>query len=165
MVTDLRSSAATHAKAIAGLPGAHLVTAVDVAPERARALTAQFGGEPETDLRRVLARPEVEVGLVCVPSGLHTEVGCQAAAAGKHVLVEKPIDITLAAADRLIAAEGAGDIIASGRLGRLLVGDAFIKWYRTQDHYDSGEWRGTWALDGGGCLMNQGSTTSTCCAE
>lgn len=166
----------THARAIAALPDAHLVTAVDVEPERAAALTAQFGGEPETDLGRALSRPDVDVVSVCVPSGLHAEVGCQAAGAGKHVLVEKPIDITLGAADRLIAAaEGAGvklavisqhrfdagvrqmkDIIASGRLGRLLVGDAYIKWYRTQDYYDSGDWRGTWALDGGGCLMNQG---------
>jgi UDP-N-acetyl-2-amino-2-deoxyglucuronate dehydrogenase len=166
----------THARAIAALPDAHLVTAVDVEPERAAALTAQFGGEPETDLGRALSRADVDIVSVCVPSGLHAEVGCLAAAAGKHVLVEKPIDITLGAADRLIAAaEGAGvklavisqhrfdagvrqmkDIISSGRLGRLLVGDAYIKWYRTQDYYDSGDWRGTWALDGGGCLMNQG---------
>lgn len=166
----------THAKAIAALPDAHLVAAVDVVPEKARALTAQFGGDPETDLHRVLARPDVDVVAVCVPSGLHAEVGCQAAEAGKHILVEKPIDITLAAADRLIeTARRTGvtfgvisqhrfdagvremkDVIASGRLGRLLLGDAFIKWYRTQEYYDSGEWRGTWALDGGGCLMNQG---------
>ena len=166
----------THARAIAALPEAHLVTAVDVEPERAAALTAQFGGEPETDLGRALSRPDVDVVSVCVPSGLHAEVGCQAAAAGKHVLVEKPIDITLGAADRLIAAaEGAGvklavisqhrfdagvrqmkDIIASGRLGPAAGGDAYIEWYRTQDYYDSGDWRGTWALDGGGCLMNQG---------
>jgi len=166
----------THAKAIAALPNAHLVTAVDVVPDKAQALTAQFGGEPETDLRRALSRPDVDVVSVCVPSGLHAEVGCLAAEAGKHVLVEKPIDITLPAADRLIAAgERAGvklavvsqhrfdagvrqmkDIITSGRLGRLLVGDAFIKWYRTQAYYDSGDWRGTWALDGGGALMNQG---------
>lgn len=166
----------THAKALAALPGAHLVTAVDVVEDKVRALTDQFGGEPETDLQRALARPDVDVVTVCVPSGLHAEIGCQAAKAGKHVLVEKPIDITLEAADRLIeTAEQAGvnlavisqhrfdpgvremkDIIASGRLGRLLLGDAFIKWYRTQGYYDSGDWRGTWSLDGGGCLMNQG---------
>ncbi|MBO0703626.1 MAG: Gfo/Idh/MocA family oxidoreductase, partial [Candidatus Dormibacteraeota bacterium] len=130
----------THAKAIAALPDARLVTAVDVVPERAQALTAQHGGEPETDLDRALARPDVDVVSVCVPSGLHAEIGCRAAEAGKHVLVEKPIDINLAAADRLIAAAAkagvklgvvsqrrfdAGlrevkEIIASGRLGRLL---------------------------------------------
>ncbi|MGH7910966.1 MAG: Gfo/Idh/MocA family protein [Candidatus Dormibacteraceae bacterium] len=168
--------APTHARALQALPGAELLVAVDVDPGRARAFTSQFGGLPETDLDRALARPDVEVVSVCVPSGLHAEVGCRAAAAGKHVLVEKPIDITLEAADRLITScEQAGvklavisqhrfdagvrrmkDMIASGRLGRLLLGDAMIKWYRTQEYYDSGDWRGTWALDGGGCLMNQG---------
>jgi UDP-N-acetyl-2-amino-2-deoxyglucuronate dehydrogenase len=90
--------------------------------------------------------------------------------------VEKPIDITVAAADRLLeAADSAGvlltvisqhrfdagprrlrELVDQGRLGRLTLGDAVIKWYRSQAYYDSGDWRGTWALDGGGALMNQG---------
>jgi UDP-N-acetyl-2-amino-2-deoxyglucuronate dehydrogenase len=168
--------APSHARAIQGLPNARLVAAVDVIEDRARLLTAKFGGEPSNELERVLARPDVDVVSVCVPSGLHAEVGCQAATAGKHVLVEKPIEITLEAADRLIAAaKGAGvklsvmsqyryspgvqrvrELIEQGRLGRLILGDAIIKWYRTQEYYDSGDWRGTWALDGGGVLMNQG---------
>jgi UDP-N-acetyl-2-amino-2-deoxyglucuronate dehydrogenase len=168
--------APTHARAIRALPGARLVAAVDVDEDRARRLTDDFGGDPETDLDRVLARPDIDVVSVCVPSGLHAEIGCRAAAAGKHVLVEKPIDITLEAADRLIAtAKRSGvklsvvsqyryspgvqqvrSLIDDGRLGRLILGDAIVKWYRSQAYYDSGDWRGTWALDGGGCLMNQG---------
>ncbi|MBO0694176.1 MAG: Gfo/Idh/MocA family oxidoreductase [Acidimicrobiaceae bacterium] len=166
----------SHARAIQALPNAHLVAAVDVVEEKARELTDKFGGDPETDLDRVLGRPDVDVVCVCVPSGLHAEVGCRAAEAGKHVLVEKPIDITLEAADRLIAtARRSGvrlsvvsqyrfapdirrvrELIDGGRLGRPVLGDAIVKWYRTQGYYDSGDWRGTWALDGGGCLMNQG---------
>ena len=166
----------SHARAIQALPNARLVATVDVVEERAQKLAAEFGGEPDTDLDRVLSRPDVDVVSVCVPSGLHSEVGCRAAAAGKHVLVEKPIDVTLEAADRLIAAaRSAGvrlgvvsqyrfapgvrrvrELLDGGRLGRPLLGDAIIKWYRSQGYYDGGDWRGTWALDGGGCLMNQG---------
>jgi len=113
---------------------------------------------------------------VCVPSGLHAEVGIAAARAGRHVLVEKPIDVTLEAASMLVEECRAADVklgvvsqhrfapdilrlktaIECGELGPLIEGDAYIKWYRTQAYYDSGDWRGTWALDGGGCLMNQG---------
>jgi UDP-N-acetyl-2-amino-2-deoxyglucuronate dehydrogenase len=112
---------------------------------------------------------------VCVPSGLHAEVGVQAAAARKHLVVEKPIEVSLDAADRLIAAaRGSGVLVTvisqhrfdtgldelrrlldSGALGSLLLGEASTKWYRTQDYYDSAAWRGTWAMDGGS-LMNQG---------
>ena len=165
-----------HARAIGDVPGAELVAVVDVVPERAEKRGAEFGVEHYTELDRVLERPDVDAVCVCVPSGLHAEVGVRAAQAGKHVVVEKPIDITLEAADRLIGAcHQAGvkltvisqnrfaagfrelrRLIDGGRLGRLVLGDALIKWYRTQAYYDSGDWRGTWALDGGGSLMNQG---------
>jgi UDP-N-acetyl-2-amino-2-deoxyglucuronate dehydrogenase len=112
---------------------------------------------------------------VCVPSGLHAVIGVQAAKAGKHLVVEKPIDVSLDAADRLIdAAQAAGvalTVISQHRfdpglvelkgllddraLGRLVLGEASTKWYRTQGYYDSAAWRGTYALDGGS-LMNQG---------
>jgi predicted dehydrogenase len=165
-----------HARAIAELPGASLVTVVDKVAEAAARRGAEFGVDHTTDLDAALARPDVDVVCVCVPSGEHADIGVRAARAGKHVVVEKPIDITLEAADRLIdACREAGvkltvisqhrydpgvrrvrELIDSGRLGRLVLGDAIIKWYRTQQYYDSGDWRGTWALDGGGCLMNQG---------
>jgi UDP-N-acetyl-2-amino-2-deoxyglucuronate dehydrogenase len=110
-----------------------------------------------------------------VPSGLHAEVGARAARAGKHLVVEKPIDVSLDAADRLIeAARTAGvamTVISQHRfdpglvelkrlldedaLGRLVLGEASTKWYRSQAYYDSAAWRGTHAMDGGS-LMNQG---------
>jgi len=165
-----------HARAISDLPNARLVAVMDLHEERAAQRGAEFGVEHSTDLEDVLRRPDVDVVCVCVPSGRHAEVGVRAAGAGKHLVVEKPIDVTLQAADRLIAACRASgvqltvisqhrydlgvrrlrELLDSGRLGRPILGDAVIKWYRTQEYYDSGGWRGTWALDGGGCLMNQG---------
>lgn len=167
--------AGAHARAIAGLPNAHLVAVTDVVASRAEALAGAHGAELEPDLAALLRRPEVDVVAVCVPSGLHAEVATTAAQAGKHLVVEKPIDVSLVAADGLLAAvddAGVGltvvcqrrfdpgyralaDLIDQGRLGRLIVGDARVKWFRDQAYYDSEPWRGTWAMDGG-ALMNQG---------
>jgi UDP-N-acetyl-2-amino-2-deoxyglucuronate dehydrogenase len=171
--------AAMHAAAIATLPGARLAAVTDVAAEAAAAFAAAraqpdpCAAEPSLDA--LLARPDVDVVCVCVPTGLHAEVGVRAAQAGKHLVVEKPIDVTLAAADRLIeAARAAGvmltvisqhrfdpglvelkRLLGDGVLGRLVLAEASTKWYRTQGYYDSAAWRGTWAMDGGS-LMNQG---------
>ena len=101
--------------------------------------------------------------------------GVAAARAGKHVIVEKPLEITLERCDRIIDECAKAGVVVStifpsrfhgssqtirkavdaGRFGKLTVGDAYVKWYRTQQYYDSGAWRGTWGLDGGGALMNQ----------
>lgn len=165
-----------HAQAISDLPNARLVAVIDLDEERAAQRGAEFGVDHSTDLEAVLRRPDVDAVCVCVPSGRHAEVGVRAALAGKHLVVEKPIDVTLEAAGRLIEACRASgvqltvisqhrydpgvrrlrELLDSGRLGRPILGDAVVKWYRTQEYYDSGGWRGTWALDGGGCLMNQG---------
>ena len=167
--------AAVHAEAIGMVPGARLVAVTDVVPESAKELADRYGCAAEPDLDALLARPDVDVVSICVPSGLHAEVGTQAVAAGKHLVIEKPIDVTLEAADRLIAAARAAGVVMtvisqhrfdtgldelrrlleSGALGTLLLGDASTKWYRTQGYYDSAAWRGTWAMDGGS-LMNQG---------
>lgn len=167
--------AALHAAAIRTLPGARLAAVTDVVAGAAGAFAAARGGAAEPDLDALLARPDVDVVCVCVPSGLHAEIGVRAARAGKHLVVEKPVDVTLAAADRLIeAARTAGvaltvisqhrfdpgltelkRLIDEGALGRLVLGEASTKWYRTQAYYDSADWRGTRAMDGGS-LMNQG---------
>ena len=167
--------AAMHADAIATLPGARLVAVTDIDAGLAVAFAAARGCEAEPDLDALLARADVDVVCVCVPSGLHAEIGIRAAKAGKHLVVEKPIDVTLAAADRLIeAARAAGvaltvisqhrfdpglielkRLLGDGALGRLVLGEASTKWYRSQAYYDSAGWRGTWAMDGGS-LLNQG---------
>ena len=165
-----------HARALTSLANARLVAVTDVVAEKAKALADQSSCEVVKDLDELLSRADVDAVSICVPSGLHAEIGVRAAEAGKHLVVEKPIDVTLEAADRLIAAVHANnvvmtvvsnrrflpgaqqvhDLIKEGRLGRLLVGDARVKWYRSQAYYDGDAWRGTWALDGGGALMNQG---------
>jgi UDP-N-acetyl-2-amino-2-deoxyglucuronate dehydrogenase len=166
---------AIHAEAISSLRGVRLAAVTDVDPERAKALAAAHDCVAEPDLDGLLARSDVDVVCVCVPSGLHAEVGIRAAAAGKHLVVEKPIDVSLDAADRLISAARTAGVVMTvisqhrfdpglielrrlldeGQLGRLVLGEASTKWYRSQAYYDSAAWRGTWALDGGS-LMNQG---------
>jgi UDP-N-acetyl-2-amino-2-deoxyglucuronate dehydrogenase len=167
--------AQTHAQAIAALPAAQLLAVTDLEPSRSAAFAREHGCAAEPDLAALLARDDIDVLSVCVPSGRHAEIGIAAAAAGKHLVVEKPIDVSLAAADRLIEAVRAAGVamtvisqhrfdpglvelrrlLDDGALGRLLLGEASTKWYRSQGYYDSAPWRGTWALDGG-ALLNQG---------
>jgi UDP-N-acetyl-2-amino-2-deoxyglucuronate dehydrogenase len=167
--------AAWHADAIAMLPDARLVAVTDVAAGTAAAFAAAHDCAADPDLGTLLARRDVEVVCVCVPSGLHAEIGARAARAGKHLVVEKPIDVSLDAADRLIEAARTSGVamtvisqhrfdpglvelkrlLDSEALGRLVLGEASTKWYRSQAYYDSAAWRGTYAMDGGS-LMNQG---------
>jgi UDP-N-acetyl-2-amino-2-deoxyglucuronate dehydrogenase len=167
--------AETHAAAVAIIPGTALVAVTDLEPDRAKAFAQAHDCAAEADLDALLAREDIDVVSVCVPSGRHAEVGIKVAAAGKHLVVEKPIDVSLDAADRLIEAARAADVVMTvisqhrfdqglielrgllddEALGRLVLGDASTKWYRSQAYYDSADWRGTWALDGGS-LMNQG---------
>lgn len=166
-----------HAQSIATIPNARLRAVVDAIPERAERFAAELGVDHYTDLAPMLDRSDVHVACICVPSGLHADIGIQAAAAGKHVVVEKPIDISLEAADRLIDACRRHSVkltvisqhrfdagvqrlraaAASGRFGRLILGDAIMKRYRSRQYYESAAWRATWEVDGGGALMNQGA--------
>jgi UDP-N-acetyl-2-amino-2-deoxyglucuronate dehydrogenase len=166
---------AFHAAAIAMVPNARLVAATDVIADRAGGFAAEHGCAAEPSLDALLSRSDVDMVSVCVPSGQHADVGIPAARAGKNLVIEKPIDVSLAAADRLIEAAAAAGVtvtvisqhrfapglaelhrlIRAGALGRLLLGQASTKWYRGQEYYDSAGWRGTWAMDGG-ALMNQG---------
>jgi len=129
-----------------------------------------------TDYKEFLNDPQIDMVDIVLPSGLHSQFGQEAARAGKHVIVEKPIDVTLDKADQLIKTceqhnvtlgtvsqyrfmtgmQQMYEVLRQGKLGKLVQGDAYIKWYRPQDYYESGAWRGTWQLDGGGPFMNQG---------
>ena len=165
-----------HAEALAALPDvAELVAVVDRDPAKARELAARYGAESATDLDAVLRRDDVDAVTICTPSGVHADGAVAALDAGKHVVVEKPIDITLAAADRIIDAEKRSGktvgvisqhrfdrstekvlaAVRDGRLGTITSAIASHAWWRGQTYYDSGDWRGTWALDGGGAVMNQ----------
>lgn len=137
--------------------------------------SADYGVPFHTDLAEFLADPELETVTIATPSGAHFEPALAALAAGKHVICEKPLEITTARIDTLAAAAAAsGTTLAAilnrrfnpamtafksacdaGRLGKIVSASCYVKWFRDQAYYDSAEWRGTWKLDGGGALMNQ----------
>jgi UDP-N-acetyl-2-amino-2-deoxyglucuronate dehydrogenase len=164
-----------HCKAIEEVRGARLVACQDFNLDSATKLIDEFGGTAYRELDAMLADPAVDIVTICTPSGAHLEPALAAANAGKHVIVEKPLEITLKRCDQIIdACEKNGVVLStifpsrfhdssqtlkaaieSGKFGTLTLGDAYVKWFRTQEYYDSGQWRGTWALDGGGALMNQ----------
>jgi len=162
------------AEAIASIPGARLMAVCARDEKRVAEFAAKFGATGYTDYEKFLDHPGLRIVNICTPNGLHAEQGVAAARAGKHVLVEKPIDTTLEKADALIeacdrngvklgvifqscflpAAQKIKRAIAEGRLGRLMIGDAYVKWYRAPEYY-ADSWHGTIALDGGGALINQ----------
>ncbi|MDA9859490.1 Gfo/Idh/MocA family oxidoreductase [Rubripirellula sp.] len=164
-----------HARAIADAEGAHLVGCADRKAEFAEAFAEKQGCRAFESLEAMLADPEINAITVCSPSGAHLDPAVAAAEAGKHVIVEKPLEVTTERCDQIIqACEKSGvqlavtfqsrfhessrlmkQAVEQGRFGRVTMGDAYVKWYRSQEYYDSGAWRGTWALDGGGALMNQ----------
>ncbi len=165
-----------HAKAIAEVPNARLTVVIDAATERADALASEYGVAAEYDLGVALKRDDLDAVHVCTPSGTHAKLGTIIADAGKHVLVEKPLDISLAAGKRLVeagkrngvkvavifqkrftpAAQRVHQAMAGGELGKLIQCDAYVKWYRDPKYYSDSPWHGTWAMDGGGALINQG---------
>ena len=164
-----------HAEAVSGLENARVVGATSRNPDSAAAFAHKHGCEAFDSLDAMLADDRIDVVSICTPSGAHLDPALAAAAAGKHVVIEKPLEISLARCDAIIdacdeAGVKLGGIVQSrfapanvaikraidaGRFGRLTLGDTYVKWWRPQDYYDSGGWRGTWALDGGGAYMNQ----------
>jgi len=170
------AAGAHHVTAISQLRNARLAAVCDVAEESARRVGERVGVPWYTDYEDMLARqPDIDIVNVATPSGMHLEPALAALRAGKHCLVEKPLEITLDRCDRMIAAaDKAGVVLGAifpsrfslaaqairravdaGRFGKLTLGDAYVRWWRTQEYYDSGGWRGTWKLDGGGALINQ----------
>ena len=169
--------APTHVAAIKACAQAELVAVCDIDEAKGRKFAAEHGGVAfHQDYRRLVKDPAVDVVCICTPSGLHADGAIAAARAGKHVFCEKPLDIRRDRMSRMIdAVEKAGvkmgcvfqsrtipecirlrRAVQQGVLGKLTLADAFLKDYRSRAYYASAGWRGTWALDGGGALMNQG---------
>ena len=164
-----------HARAIAGLESAELVAVADVVPELAEELADEHGCSHYGSLEEMLLGVDLDAVCICTPSGMHAEDAIAALESGKDVVIEKPVDVTLKAADRLLevkratgrrvavvsqhrfdpATRAVRDAISRGEFGRLTSGSAEVRWWRSQSYYDSGGWRGTWELDGGGVLINQ----------
>jgi len=164
-----------HAKAIAAMEGGELLSVFDLRADAAEKLAAEYGGKAYSDIAEFLADPELEIVTIGTPSGAHLDPALAALNAGKHVICEKPLEVTTERIDLLMAAaEENGKTLSAvlnrrfhpgmdafkkaadeGRFGKLTSASAYVKWYRDQAYYDSAGWRGTWALDGGGALMNQ----------
>ena len=165
-----------HAEAAAASEFADLVAACDIDRARLDKFAALY---PDAtlyeDFEELIADDRVDIISICLPSAMHADFAIRAMEAGKHVLVEKPLDITYERAmlieeARLRTGVTVGvvhqnrfnlnmypikDAVDSGRLGKLVLGTFAVKWYREQSYYDRGGWRGTWEMDGGGSLMNQ----------
>src|SRR5947209_8317391 len=166
-----------HARALQDVPGTKLVALVSRNRANAESLrkTAEVDASLHTDLAPVLDRKDIDLVIITTPSGAHLDPAVAAAQAGKHVVVEKPLEITTERCDAIIEAcdrqhvklctifpSRFGDAnqtlkaaIVAGRFGRLTLGETTCKWWRPQSYYDEGGWKGTRALDGGGALMNQ----------
>ena len=165
-----------HARSIARLaPRAELALVVDRSLEHAAELAGTYGAESSASVADAFTRDDIDAVAICTPSGSHADLAVAALQAGKHVVAEKPLDVSLDAARRVVEAERHSDrtvtvisqhrfdrssqavheAVQRGRLGRLTSASASIPWWRSQRYYDASKWRGTWDLDGGGALMNQ----------
>ena len=164
-----------HARALALIEGAQLVAVHSRRAAPGQKFAAKYAVEFIADYNALLARPDIDAVCITTPSGTHSALGVAAARAGKHVLAEKPLDITPQRIDELARAceesevrlggifqarFGAGaralkSAVDAGRFGRLAWASAYVPWYRSEEYYASAGWRGTWQLDGGGALMNQ----------
>lgn len=162
-----------HAQSLVELQQAELKVVCDVVPSRADHFHNEYGAEACTDYHKLLERKDIDVVNICTPSGLHAQMTIEALQAGKHVIVEKPMAMTLTDADQMIeTAQKTGKklcvilqnrfnppmvdlakAIREERLGKLLLGNATVRWYRPQEYYED-EWHGRRDMDGG-ALMNQ----------
>jgi UDP-N-acetyl-2-amino-2-deoxyglucuronate dehydrogenase len=165
-----------HFEALSRVPGLTLSAVCDVDPERARQAGEQQSVPWFRSYDEMLAKAPCEIVTIATPSGLHPEQGIVAAKAGKHVIVEKPMAITLSAADELVHACDAAGVqlfvvkqnrlnatvqllrraVDKGRFGRIYMANCTVRWARPQEYYDQAPWRGTWEFDGG-AFMNQAS--------
>jgi len=164
-----------HAQAIESLPNAELVCLFNPNPISAAKAQHSYSVPVLTIWEKFIQFPGLEIVCICTPSGLHLEPALQSIEAGKHVFVEKPIEVTLERADRMIEAAAAkhvqlgvvfqnrfspdfmklADAVEAGLFGRILMGNAAINWFRESGYYSGSHWKGTLAYDGGGALINQ----------
>lgn len=169
----------THARAASEVPGVRIVALFGSNGEKVRVLSAEYDCVPYTDFEKFLAHKPMDMVAIGSPSGFHAQQGIAAARCGLHVLTEKPLDVTTARADELISEAAKARVklgvffqdrfkpgircmkncVASGALGKPILADARVKWYRPPEYYKNSRWRGTLAFDGGGALINQGIHT------
>lgn len=165
-----------HAKAIGEIEGIRLIGVTDVYKDSRDKFALNYGVHSFDSTDEMFANNEIDVVCICTPSGLHAPLALQAAEAGKHIILEKPMALNLKETDEIIAACKKNNVkltvisqlrftdavtrlkeaVDQGLLGKLIMGDIYMKYNRSQEYYDKSGWRGTWKMDGGGALMNQG---------
>lgn len=165
----------THYLALQNQKDCYLAGCFDVVPGKAKVWAADHGCKAYEKFEDMLADPEIQAVSITTPSGYHLQPALQAIRAGKHVLIEKPMEIKEDRIQQLIEEAEAHDVVLSGifqsrfheasrcikkavqegRFGKIALCDAQIKWFRDQKYYDSGAWRGTWEIDGGGVMIQQ----------
>jgi len=169
--------APNHANAIVHNDRAELIAVCDIEEEKAKSFQQKYNVPYYyTDYKEMLKRDDIDVVCICTPSGMHGDMTIDAANSGKHVFCEKPLDITAEKMTRMIESCRKNNVklgcvfqrrlmkeaietkkaIENGEFGKIVLADAYLKYYRSQEYYNSAGWRGTWELDGGGALMNQG---------
>ena len=164
-----------HSLALAKSEFCELAAAYDLNAERVEAFAKEHDCSGYSDIDAFLSDGNVQAVIIATPSGYHLDPALKAIRAGKHVLIEKPLEITTERCDLLISEAKANKVklggifqsrfydvpqlikkaLDNGRFGKLVMIEASVKWFRSQAYYDSGAWRGTWSVDGGGALMNQ----------
>lgn len=174
-VVGLGMIAEFHGAALDAMAAGRLVACYSPTPGKAAEFAARHGGVGFDDMDAFLAADGLDAVIVATPSGAHLDPAMAAIAAGRHVVVEKPLEVTTARIDRMVGAAATAGVlltgvfprrfnpatlalkqaVAAGRFGRIAMADAYVKWWRPQSYYDSAAWRGTKVLDGGGALMNQ----------
>ena len=167
-----------HSRAIQQAGNAELVAVYGRDEKRTGDFAARYGIKAYADLDTFLSCKDIDAITIATASGTHLDIGAQAARKNKHVLCEKPLEVTSLRAENLIAVCAKHNVqlgvffqarfdectqltkeaVSNGRLGKILLASCQMRWFRTQKYYDSAAWRGTWSLDGG-CLMNQGIHT------
>jgi len=175
-IIGLGMIAGFHVKAINEIPGCRFVAGFDAVPGRADSFCGENGGKAYDSLDTFLADNEIDIVTIATPSGLHLDGALAAIKAGKHVVVEKPLEINVERCSKIVSEAEKNKVVLgtvfpsryheapglvkkaidSGRLGKIVLASAQVKWWRSKEYYASGKWRGTWQFDGGGVLMNQG---------
>ena len=165
-----------HALAIDAIDGANLEGVYSINKSKSQAWAGKHSCTAYDTLDDLLKNPEIDIVCICTPSGIHHDPAIKSIAAGKHCVIEKPLEVTLEKCDQIIEAADKANVktavifpsrfyeasiqikkaIDEKRFGDLALGDAYVKWSRSDAYYNSAAWRGTWELDGGGALMNQG---------
>lgn len=167
--------AAVHARAIGTIANAHLAGVTDIVRDKAHAFGEQFNCNVFDSASALINSPEIEIVCICTPSGTHLEPALLAIDAGRHCIIEKPLEVTVSRCRTIIDAAKKKNVLVagifpmrfldinmevrkaveSGRFGKMIMGDVYVKWFRSQTYYDQVKWRGDPEISGGGAVMNQ----------